>query len=91
MNAPIVGGFGNNKPITDEIAQLALQHKGDVEAETGENFSQYEPYEFKSQVVNGTNFDIFIKVNGDRTLKVRIYRSLPHAGSQTRVTSSSFM
>lgn len=44
------GGLKPAQPVTDDVKQIALQVKGDVESKSGSSFSTFVPTEFSSQV-----------------------------------------
>ena len=58
---PILGGFGESKPATDEIQALVDGVAEHIRAQTGVNHPQLKAVSYSSQVVAGTNF--IVKVN----------------------------
>lgn len=85
------GGLKPAQPVTDDVKQIALQVKGDVESKSGSSFSTFVPTEFSSQVrswhksnqkvVAGTNYFVKIDVGGGSFVHARIYKDLHHAVS----------
>lgn len=52
------GGLSKVQAINDEVRNIALQMKSQVEAKAGKTFSTYNPVRYATQVVAGTNFFI---------------------------------
>ena len=44
------GGLKEAQPITEEVKNIALSVKSEVESKAGRKFSHYEPVAFRSQV-----------------------------------------
>jgi len=69
------GGLTATKPITEEVKQIAITCRPDIEAKAGRQFMSFTPTEFATQVVAGTNF--FIKIDvGDGWIVARIWRNI---------------
>ena len=73
------GGFGDYKPIDETAKAMANVFKAEIEGKINEHkpFTVFEPTEFKTQVVRGTNYVIKIKVDGDKFIEAKIYKDLP--------------
>ena len=64
------GGVGNESPVDDNVRDLVVNLKSDIEEKAGAHFSTFEPVSFATQVVAGTNY--FVKINvGDSHIHVR--------------------
>ncbi|KAK3738652.1 hypothetical protein QZH41_014241, partial [Actinostola sp. cb2023] len=60
--------------------------KDDVQAKAGKPFSKFDATHYATQVVAGTNY--FIKVDvGDSFVHIRVYLTLPHAGSTLELSA----
>lgn len=81
------GGTGDSKPADAEINELCQQVKGHAEAHANKKFEVFEPVEYKSQVVCGTNYFVKVKVGAEEHVHVRVHKTLPHAGSELSVHS----
>ncbi|GBN96022.1 hypothetical protein AVEN_141555-1, partial [Araneus ventricosus] len=53
------GATGEVKEPDENIHQITKQVKNEVQAKTGLLFDEFEPVQYRSQIVNGTNY--FIK------------------------------
>jgi len=70
------GGTTPGKPLTDDARDIALKVKPDVEAKAGRTFDTYNPTEFATQVVAGTNFFFKIDVGNGEFVFARVFRDL---------------
>ena len=50
------GGFGQARPVDDNVKSYALEVKAKVEEKLNTTFNVYEPISYTSQVVAGANF-----------------------------------
>ena len=73
----MLGGFKTIAQIaTPEIQKFLNKHIADINSHLGLSVSDYDAITFTSQVVNGTNY--LIKVRGDgQFYHVKIYKPLP--------------
>lgn len=81
----MVGGFSEDRVPDDEVRNIAQTIKPHAEAHINRNFNTWEVVKFRSQVVAGTNFSLKIHVDNDEYVHVKVFRSLPYAGSQLTV------
>ena len=82
------GGHSQAKQDNDgKVLALVQKHKSDLETHLGAPVNQLEVVSFTTQVVNGTNYKVNVKVNGQHNGELVIYQTLPHMGSVTSVTS----
>jgi len=72
----------DEKPANEEVQQHVDAVKESVEGHLNKQFDVFEAVSYKTQVVAGTNW--FVKVHGgdDEYLHLRIYETLPYAGSE---------
>jgi len=86
------GGTTAGKPITDEAKDIALAVKKDIESKAGRTYETFDPVEYATQVVAGTNFFFKIDVGNGEQIHARVFRDLHKnlsvAGVQTGKTSS---
>jgi len=76
------GGTGDEKPADADVQGHCDAVKADVEKHLGKTFETFEAKSYKSQVVAGTNYFVKVHVGNDECVHIRIYRTLPHAGSE---------
>jgi hypothetical protein len=67
----VVGGLGDAKQIDDHSRNAAHAVKAAAEQKTGKTFDTYEPVQYKSQVVAGTNYFVKVHVGNDEYLHLR--------------------
>lgn len=79
------GGTGDHNPADPEIQGICDSVKGQVEAKTGKSYDTFVAKSYKTQVVAGTNYFVKVHVGGEEHLHLRIFKSLPHAGSNLEV------
>ncbi len=81
----MVGGFSQDGVPDDEVKNIAQAIKQHAERHVNRTFNNWEVVAFRSQVVAGTNFKLKISVGDEEYVHVRVFRSLPYAGSQLEV------
>ncbi|XP_064627376.1 cystatin-A-like [Lineus longissimus] len=85
----LLGGFNEWKAIDEYTNDLAEEMKSDVQAKAGKTYSMYEPIQYKTQVVAGTNYDIKIQVswNPVKFIIIRIFKPLPYLNEGPQLIS----
>lgn len=78
---PMTGGPSELKVADEEVQKICDEVKSAAEAKAGEKYSQFQAKSYKTQVVAGTNFFIKVDVGDGSFVHLRVYRTLPHAGS----------
>ena len=73
----MLGGFGDAKDADDNVKALAKGMKEKAEAALGETYGEFDAVKFKTQVVNGTNYLIKVKVGGDKYVHLKVHVPLP--------------
>eukprot|EP00026_Physarum_polycephalum_P022537 Phypoly_transcript_26695.p1 GENE.Phypoly_transcript_26695~~Phypoly_transcript_26695.p1 ORF type:complete len:118 (+),score=17.76 Phypoly_transcript_26695:44-355(+) len=75
-----VGGMKEVKPIDADATAIASHVKADVESKAGKSFGTYEPVSYATQLVNGVNYFIKVKVGDDEAVHVRAHKGFqdPH-------------
>ncbi|KAG8450061.1 hypothetical protein GDO86_002615 [Hymenochirus boettgeri] len=79
------GGLGGSQTADSEVQGICDQMKGEFLKQSGVNASVFKAIEYKTQVVAGTNYFIKVHLGGDKYAHIRVYQSLPHAGSKLRL------
>ena len=83
----MVGGFGEEREMIEEVALMVAALKEDIEVQAGETFETFDPISYKSQVVAGINYDVTVRTGDEKSVVVRIFKPLPHTGEPPKVTS----
>ncbi|KAM4048189.1 leukocyte cysteine proteinase inhibitor 1-like [Anomaloglossus baeobatrachus] len=86
MAAPVLGGFGDEKPATDEVQDACDKIKTQFMKETGANATEFKAVVYKSQVVAGKNYLVKVSIGGCHFYHVKIFVPLPHAGGAPQLT-----
>ena len=76
----LCGGASSSKPADEDIKQICTEIREEAEKHADKKFDIFEPVEYKSQVVAGTNYFIKVKVDDDNHVHVRVYHKLPCYG-----------
>ena len=80
-----LGGFGGAQPADDNVKSLVAKVKADTEGKLGKKYSTFEAVSFTSQIVNGTNYHVKVKVGDNAYVHVRVYQSLPCNGGKVEL------
>ena len=73
----MLGGFGNAKDADDKVKALAKGMKGAAEKALGETYGEFEAVKYTTQVVNGTNYKIKVKVGDEKYVHIKVHVPLP--------------
>ncbi len=73
----MLGGFGNAKDADDNVKALAKGMKGAAEKALGETYGEFEAVKYTTQVVNGTNYKIKVKVGDEKYVHIKVHVPLP--------------
>ena len=82
------GGFTQDKDADDEVKALAKEMKAATEAKLGATYSEFEAVKFKTQVVNGTNYLIKVKVGPEQYVHIKVYKKLPCYGGAKELSEA---
>ncbi|XP_023693726.1 cystatin-B [Paramormyrops kingsleyae] len=83
----LCGGLGNVQDATAKVQQICDELKPNVEEKAGKTFDVFTAKTFTTQVVAGTNYFIKVFVGNNDYIHLRIYETLPHAGSKLQLHS----
>ncbi|XP_075551954.1 cystatin-A2-like [Dermacentor variabilis] len=76
MASPRVGGLSQElKPADAQVQEVCEKVRSDVENKLGQNFEEFTPVNYRTQVVNGTNYFVKVRVGSDQYVHVRAYKS----------------
>ncbi|CAG2167767.1 unnamed protein product [Oppiella nova] len=70
-----VGGIGETKQPDDTVHDICHKIRKDVEDKNGQTFSEFTPIVFKTQVVNGINYFIKVRVSDGKYVHIRTHRA----------------
>ncbi|XP_054164226.1 cystatin-A2-like [Oppia nitens] len=70
-----VGGVGDSKVPDDNVHDICQQIRKQVEDKSGKSFTEFTPVSFKTQVVNGINYFIKVRVSDGQYVHVRSHKA----------------
>ena len=76
------GGFAGALPADDDVKALVAQVKADTEGKLGKTFPVFEAVSYQTQVVNGTNYKVKVKVGDNEFVHIKFHRALPCYGGK---------
>ncbi|KAH6928738.1 hypothetical protein HPB50_018864 [Hyalomma asiaticum] len=80
MASPRVGGLSQElKPADSTVQEVCEKVRSDVENKLGQTFTEFTPVNYRTQVVNGTNYFVKVRVGADQYVHVRAHKSLQGA------------
>ena len=85
----MLGGFGAMKDATADIKDIANGMKERVEEALGETYTEFEAVKYTEQVVNGTNYNIKVKVGGDKYIHMKVHVPLPYKNEPNKLMEQS--
>ena len=71
------GGPGAMQDADNEIKEIANGMKAHAEKALGETYSEFEAVKYTTQIVNGTNYNIKVKVGGEKYIHIKVHVPLP--------------
>lgn len=80
----MMGGFGSAKNADANTMAICKDVKGKVETKLGKEFKTFEPIQYTTQVVAGTNYKIKVKTDEDY-LHIKVHKPLPHNGTELQI------
>ena len=78
----MVGGYGNLKQTDNLITELCNSIKNETENQLGKIFDTWKVIEYKTQIVNGTNFKVKVQVSDENFVQLQFHRALPCYGGK---------
>ena len=73
----MLGGFGEEKDADDVVKKMANDMKEAAEKALGEKYTTFEAVKYSTQIVNGTNYKIKVKVGDENYIHIKVYVPLP--------------
>ena len=71
------GGFSEAKSADKNVKAIANEVRLKVEKALGLNFSEFDAIQYKTQIVNGTNYKIKIQVANRKYIHIKVFVPLP--------------
>ena len=79
------GAPGEVKDADDNIKQIAKGMKEHAEKALGETYGEFEAVKYTSQIVNGTNYNIKVKVGGEKYIHIKVHVPLPNKNEPNKL------
>uniref|UniRef100_G1PZS7 Cystatin domain-containing protein n=2 Tax=Myotis lucifugus TaxID=59463 RepID=G1PZS7_MYOLU len=76
MSLTIKGGLSETRPATAKIQAIADKVKSQLEEKENKKYPIFKATEYKSQVVQGTNYFIKVQVADDDFVHLRVFEGL---------------
>ena len=73
----MLGGPGAAQDANDEIKKIAKDMKEKAEKALGETYGESEAVKYTKQIVNGTNYNIKVKVGKEKYVHIKVHVPLP--------------
>ena len=67
------GGPGAMQDADNEIKEIAKGMKEHAEKALGETYTEFEAVKYTKQIVNGTNYNIKVKVGGGKYIHIKVH------------------
>nr|XP_058951946.1 cystatin-B-like [Pocillopora verrucosa] len=81
------GAPGQEMKANEEVQTIVNEVKSQAEAKAGTTFNEFKAISYRTQLVAGTNYFVKVKVGDLSYVHLRIYQTLPHAGSTLELTA----
>ena len=85
---PLCGGFGGARPADDNVKAKVAQVKAATEGKLGKTYGVFEAVSYTSQVVNGTNYKVKVKVGDNDFVHVKFHEALPCYGGKIELSEA---
>jgi cystatin-A/B len=79
------GGPGAAEDADEEIKKIAKGMKENAEKALGETYTEFEAVKFTRQIVNGTNYNIKVKVGGEKYIHIKVHVPLPNKNEANKL------
>ena len=81
----MLGGPGAAQDANEEIKAIAKGMKEHAEKALGETYTEFEAVKFTQQIVNGTNYNIKVKVGGEKYIHIKVHVPLPNKNEPNKL------
>ena len=85
----MLGGPGAPKEADAEIKEIAKGMKEKAEKALGETYGEFEAVQYTKQIVNGTNYNIKVKVGGEKYVHIKVHVPLPAKNAPNELLEQS--
>ena len=83
------GGPGAAQDANDEIKKIAKDMKEKAEKALGETYGEFEAVKYTKQIVNGTNYNIKVKVGKEKYVHIKVHVPLPAKNAPNQLLEQS--
>ena len=83
------GGPGAAQDANDEIKKIAKDMKEKAEKALGETYGEFEAVKYTKQIVNGTNYNIKVKVGKEKYVHIKVHVPLPAKNAPNELLEQS--
>ena len=81
----MLGGPGAAQDADEEIKKIAKGMKENAEKALGETYTEFEAVKYTKQIVNGTNYNIKVKVGGKKYIHIKVHVPLPNKNEANKL------
>ena len=85
----MLGGPSAAMPADDAIKKIAKDMKEKAEKALGETYGEFEAVKYTKQIVNGTNYNIKVKVGGNNYVHIKVHVPLPAKNAPNELLEQS--
>ena len=85
----MLGGPGAAQDANDEIKKIAKDMKEKAEKALGETYGEFEAVKYTKQIVNGTNYNIKVKVGKEKYVHIKVHVPLPAKNAPNQLLEQS--
>ena len=83
------GGPGAMQDADNDVKDIATGMKERVEQALGETYTEFEAVKYTKQIVNGTNYNIKVKVGANKYIHMKVHVPLPNKNSPNQLMEQS--
>jgi len=70
-----IGGIGESKSADDNVIQICEQIREELEQKSGSKYDDFTAVSYKSQLVNGVNYFIKVRVSDSQHIHIRAHKA----------------
>ena len=85
----MLGGPGAAQDADADIKEIAKGMKEHAEKALGETYGEFEAVKYTQQIVNGTNYNIKVKVGGEKYIHIKVHVPLPVKNEPNKLLEQS--
>ena len=79
------GAPGAMQDADNEVKEIATGMKEHAEKALGETYTQFEAVKYTKQIVNGTNYNIKVKVGDEKYIHIKVHVPLPNVNKPNQL------